>query len=351
MKHIFIDIEREIALDEDFVLATIVRHAGSSPRSTGTRMIVHKNGSIRGTIGGGLLEAQVCQEAGEAFRTQSSYLRSYQFDAKKAGDMGMICGGQVEVLFQWIASPDEHLQAIYQALGQALENRRPAWLVTRLIPTHTAVKGSVLPLKCAILSDGTIIGRTDADPEALYPVVRGVTGKNPCWLPVDEKEILIEPVQAQGAVIVFGAGHVSQMLAPLASWVGFNTIILDDRPEFANRERFPSADQVLAPASISEAVKTMEIGPESYLVIVTRGHKDDMSVLAEALRTDAGYIGMIGSQRKRELIYQALLADGFSSADLQRVRSPIGLAIGAETPEEIAISILAELIRVRAGLV
>ena len=131
--------------------------------------------------------------------------------------------------------------------------------------------------------------------------------------------------------------------------VGFQTVVLDDRQEFANRERFETADEVIVPSSFERAIDDLEINEQSYLVLVTRGHAHDKTLLRQALGTKAGYIGMIGSRRKRDAVYEALRKEGISPGEFDRVFSPIGLEIGAETPEEIAVSIVAELIRVRAA--
>jgi len=149
-------------------------------------------------------------------------------------------------------------------------------------------------------------------------------------------------------VYLFGAGHVSRPVAELAAMVDFRTIVLDDREEFANNERFPKADQIVVLPSYDDVFAGLEIGGDSYLVIVTRGHLHDKTVLEQSLRTDAGYVGMIGSRRKQRLVYDELLGKGFCEDDLNRVHNPIGLDIAAETPEEIAVSIVAELIAARA---
>ena len=130
--------------------------------------------------------------------------------------------------------------------------------------------------------------------------------------------------------------------------MGFKTVVLDDRPAFANREVFDSADRIILLDTFEHALQAVELDSQSYVVIVTRGHVHDKTVLAQALRTPAGYIGMIGSRRKRDTIYQALRDEGFTAQDVGRVYSPIGLGIGGETPEEIAVSIVAEMIKVRA---
>jgi xanthine dehydrogenase accessory factor len=146
----------------------------------------------------------------------------------------------------------------------------------------------------------------------------------------------------------FGGGHVAVPTAHLAALVGFRLVVIDDRPDYANKERFPEADKVLVIKDFSRAFDGLEIDRDSYIVIVTRGHQYDRAVLEQALKTNAGYIGMISSRRKREAIYEYLMAHGVSKGQLEQVHSPIGIDIGGETPEEIAVSIAAELIKVRS---
>ncbi|CAG1772542.1 partial putative xanthine dehydrogenase subunit A, partial [uncultured bacterium] len=160
--------------------------------------------------------------------------------------------------------------------------------------------------------------------------------------------MLIDPVLPLETVFLFGAGHVAQPTARLAAFVGFRVRVVDDRAEFAEARRFPEAEEVLVATDFDSALKGLNIGRGAFIVIVTRGHLHDKTVLMQALRTEAAYIGMIGSRRKRDHIFNALLKQGFTEGDLQRVHSPIGLDIGAETPEEIALSIVAEMVRARA---
>ncbi len=164
-------------------------------------------------------------------------------------------------------------------------------------------------------------------------------------------EIFVEPILPQPTLYIFGAGHVSMALAQAAHTAGFAIGVIDDRESFANAQRFPMAREIYA--SYEEAFERLQPNPSSYLVVVTRGHKDDMRVLAWAVGTPARYIGMIGSKRKVLSVYKALEKEGIPAEKFARVHAPVGLEIGALTPEEIAISIAAELIAVRrsaAGL-
>jgi xanthine dehydrogenase accessory factor len=227
----------------------------------------------------------------------------------------------------------------------ALELGQSAWLMTEIPDGETTRNGLV---QCLSHSDGTRVctGEDDNLP-ILSPLAQS---REPQVVTQGASRFLVEPLCHEGVVFIFGAGHISQQLALLTRLVGFRTVVLDDRTEFANRERFASADDVVVLPTFDRAMAGLPITENSYLVLVTRGHAHDKTLLGEALTTRAGYIGMIGSRRKRDAVYQELQREGFTEKAFERVYSPIGLSIAAETPEEIAVSITAELIAVRAGL-
>jgi xanthine dehydrogenase accessory factor len=158
---------------------------------------------------------------------------------------------------------------------------------------------------------------------------------------------MVDRIRKMKTIYCFGAGHVALPTAHLAALVGFRVVILDDRKEYANPDRFPEANKTLILNDYNRAMDGLDIDEDSFIVIVTRGHKYDREVLEQALKTSAGYIGMISSRRKRQAIYDALTAEGIKKERLDWVHSPIGIDIGGETPEEIAVSIVAELIKVR----
>jgi xanthine dehydrogenase accessory factor len=340
MQHIFLEAHNCLFAGETIAMAAIIRHAGSSPRSTGARMLVHADGSIAGTVGGGLLEAEAIQHARAALAEGRPRIRRWNFNGPKAGEAGMICGGQVELLIQPLSPENPADRSLYAGLAAGVSTHQKTWLVTHI---EQQAEGSE-----DIQVDQTLIP-IDGGPGAIGAWVAENAPAQPKWVTLEEAAFLVEPVTSLSTAYIFGAGHVSQMLASLTGWVGFRTVVIDNRAEFANPTRFPQADEVLAVETYEQAFKQLEVGPEGYVVIVTRGHADDLKVAVEALRTPAGYIGMIGSRRKRELMYRALLERGFTQADLARIHSPIGTDIGAETPEEIAISIAGEMIKARAG--
>jgi xanthine dehydrogenase accessory factor len=159
-------------------------------------------------------------------------------------------------------------------------------------------------------------------------------------------EILVEPIHSEPTVYIFGAGHISQQLGPLAKRVQFKVVVIDDREMFANRERFPEADEVIV-SEFEKCFDRLTIDESSYVVIVTRGHLYDGFVLEQAIKTNARYIGMIGSKRKIWTLYESLIKKGIPKETLEKVHAPIGIDINSETPEEIAVSIVAELVKVR----
>jgi xanthine dehydrogenase accessory factor len=165
-----------------------------------------------------------------------------------------------------------------------------------------------------------------------------------------EKSVVIDPLPKSGTVVLVGGGHVSMEVAKLASYVDFDVVVCDDREEFSNIARFPMARSASVTKDFENLFQTLGQEEDNYLLIMTRGHSYDREALAQALKTPARYIGMIGSRSKRNITYSNLRDRGFTDADFARVHCPIGFSIGSETPKEIAVSIIAELIAARAGV-
>ena len=330
---------------EHCILATILRHEGSTPRTAGTKMIVRENGKIIGTIGGGLVEAEVIEAATEIFASRQARIKKFDLTGAHVASMDMVCGGNLEILVECVEANPENV-ALFQMFVSSLNGRERTYLVADLgdgtLPHFSLAR-------CLIHENGERFGDFDPPP-SLITRLRGRTDRNrlPVVLEQDNRRYLIEPSFTLGEVYLFGAGHVSQQVASLAARVDFRIVVLDDRSEFANRERFPEAHDIRVVDSFAQSFEGLNIDGDSYLVIVTRGHAHDKTVLEQALRTDARYVGMIGSRKKRDHIFSRLKDEGFTSEDLDRVHAPIGMEILAETPEEIGISIVGELIKARA---
>ena len=328
------------------VLATLVSAAGSTPRDAGAGMLVLPDGSIVGTIGGGLIEARVTAQAVEALWEKRSALRSFNLSAQPGGE-GMLCGGRAEVLLQFLDGATDDSAKVFRALAEAAKSSAAA---ARLSVIDE--RGGAFAVSTCLLTDGKVVAGAFPEVDEAGRLLRGAAAARRIELqtPTAGLRIYVEPFRPAVTALIFGAGHVSLALAPVCRAVGFHTVVLDDREEYASKERFPQADQVLAVESFERACEWETLEADDFVLIITRGHAHDLTVLRKALRTRAGYLGMIGSIRKREVLFAGLKAEGFTDDDLKRVHSPIGLAIGAEGPEEIAVSITAELIRERAAL-
>jgi len=330
----------------DFVLATILEVKGSSPRHTGTRFLVRKDRVIVGTIGGGLFEADVQNFATSALEKGVSQRVFFSFKGKDAHSDEMICGGDAEVLVEYVRVNDKTREKIFRRLLHITRERRSAYLFTDLaIPLNG--QGSVNHL--LVEDQGTRTGGFPGDDLAvgIMPEPRLLKPSQVLEIPGSDHPVFLEWIRPAGTAYIFGAGHVGECVAHLAAYVNFRVVILDDRSDFASPERIPDADQVVVLDSFRTAFQNLNTDEDSYLVVVTRGHAHDKTVLEQALRTNVAYIGMIGSRRKSRLILEALLQEGFSREDLQRVHAPIGLPIGGETPQEIAVSIVAEMVQIR----
>jgi xanthine dehydrogenase accessory factor len=299
------------------------------------------DGAFVGTIGGGRIEADVMDIARQMLGKPGAVVRSFDLTSEIADAMDMICGGKMEILVESIL-PDNTSRMFFTRLLQNLDQHQKGCIITEIQSTASDIPG----IRHAFLfRDGTVIG--DGDMQTVVGTLPERLNA-PLWIESPDRRFYIEPVMAAGTVSLFGAGHVSLHTAALAKSVGFDVVVLDDRAEFANRHRFPEADEVRVLDSFDQAMEGLFVHADSYLVILTRGHLHDKTVLQQALKTPAGYIGMIGSRKKRDAIYRALENEGFSADDFARVHCPIGLSIGAQTPEEIAVSIVAELIHARS---
>ena len=320
------------------VLATPLTYRGSVPLTQSSRLLYRDDGSLQGTIGGGALEARVLDVAPQAMNEDQARVLDFDLSQDEAARTGMICGGRCSVLLEPVR-PGRNEEA-FAAAARAEAQGRPVALITLLSPED-------FPKKLACTLEEGLVGSTgDADlDEALGWAAQAALAEGTSR-PIEDPAAHVDVILPQPPAFIFGAGHISLILAHLADLVGFRVVVTDDRQEFANRPRFPTAHQVLV-ATVEAAFDSLGIGKDGYVVAVTRGHAMDEDVVAGALRTEARYIGMIGSRRKVAAVMGRLRERGFSEQDLARVHAPIGLDINADTVEEIAVSILAQLIAVR----
>jgi len=324
------------------ILAKTIRRSGSTPRDVGSMCIITETGELFGTVGGGLLEYQVQTRAKELLKEKLSCLYPFRLTGRGAAEAGMICGGEVDLYLDPLFPENQETLALFQALVAEMTANRTVRLVTRIQDKVPALETGTRML---IKEDGTVMG----DMAGLAPEDLPDMGKASFELVSPDPKapgFFVEKIRLNPRVFLFGAGHVSVFVAQLARLVGFDLTVIDDRPEFANAERFPEADDLIV-SDFRQVFDTLDISRNAYILIITRGHLHDKTVLEKALATPAAYIGMIGSVRKRNLIYRDLMDEGIPKERLDSVYSPVGLDIHAETPEEIAVSIVAELIKAR----
>ena len=321
----------------------IIRRAGSAPRAVGSQCIILEDGSLLGTIGGGLLEHRVLERAKDVFRQGKSVVLPLYLTSKDVAASEMICGGNVEVYLDPLFPENRHSTDLFRLIREMIEGGRHGTLLSRIVDGMPALDSKD---KMLLEEGDVILGEIDGLMDEAGRLCRFT---RPRLVEISELDmsVFVEPVEDDPILFLFGAGHVSTFVAPLAKMVGFRVVVMDDRPDFANTERFPDADEIHI-VEFPKAFEGITVTGSSYLTIMTRGHTHDRIVLEAALRTEPAYIGMIGSRKKWALIEQSLREQGFSEEKVREIHSPIGIRIGGESPEEIAVSIVAELIQTRA---
>jgi xanthine dehydrogenase accessory factor len=336
---------KQLEHDLPLVLVSMVSLQGSTPRHGGTKMVVGADGKSYGTIGGSLLEASAIKESRTVLASAQSKMMYYELTGKDAGDAGMICGGKVTLLLDYVPATKENKE-FFKCWYDAVRRGNDFYLLTHLKGADNVVE---ILGHSILYRDGQVIGNNLLEKdeiESLRTELHNISSI--AVVSIRDTRVVIDAIRKLKTLYCFGAGHVALPTAHLAALVGFRVVVVDDRSDFANSERFPDACRICVVEDFNHAMSELEIDSDSFIVIVTRGHQYDRAVLEQALKTSAGYIGMISSRRKREAIYTALMSQGVETEKLDEVHSPIGIDIGGETPEEIAVSIVAELIKVRS---
>jgi xanthine dehydrogenase accessory factor len=350
-------------------LATLVSTRGTTPRKEGAKMVVDDRGSVLGSVTiGGCVDAQVIQESTGVLETMRPRLLELDLGDEEAWEIGLTCGGTIEVFVEPLALDREDDEAAHlwdRLRAHASAGGRGA-LVTALGDSD-AVDGdghaasdsarSADPAdrgasgKLLVLDDGTsegTLGNPTVDGEFGAEARDAMTDGTSRVVSRAGVRAFIDVVAPPALLLVVGAGHVAMPLTSLARVLGYRTVVIDGRPRFATAERFPQVDE-LRIGIPSDLVKGYRLVRSAALVLVAHDYKYDIPVLHHALGTDVGYIGMLGSSRRGATILRLLAEDGVSEDALARVRVPIGLDIGARTAPEIALAVLAEIQQARSG--
>jgi xanthine dehydrogenase accessory factor len=349
MEDIYSEIVKALEKKEKVALATLITRVGSAPRAVGAKYLIKGDGTSLGSIGGGCVEAEVWQKAQKVIEGAEGEILHFDLTSEQLAEGGLICGGNVDIFLEPLK---EDFLNVYQEVSRIKQKGSSAILATLVSVNGDFPKGegSKALIKTSGEKVGSLLGGVELEKKILTEGEALLREKRPKVLVFRhedrEMEVLLEPVFSEPTIYIFGGGHISEQLAPLAKKVFFKVVVVDDREMFANRERFPEADEVIV-SEFEKCFDRLHIDDSSYIIIVTRGHLYDGFVLEQAVMTNARYIGMIGSKKKIKTLYEILVKKGVSKETLNRVHAPIGLDINSETPEEIAVSIVAELIKVR----
>jgi len=332
MRKLLAELLDSLAAGRPLVYCRLVETRGSTPQKAGAMMLVYPDGSQAGTLGGGCVEAEVKRRALAALDRRRAEIIAFQLDSDYGWDDGLICGGQRDELAYFRSLHELVLQGTGAIEAVVYDAER-----------------SGLPSPACYLfdADGSLRGRSLESPPCGGDVPAAVAAELPS---LDARPrasaahgVAYLPVLPRCRLLIVGGGHVGQAVGKGAAELDFDVWVVDDRAEYASRERFPRAERLIV-GPIGPTLKSLEITPDTYAIIVTRGHNHDEEALCLLAERGARYVGLIGSRRKIKLIFDDLEAEGISREALARVHAPLGIDIGSQTVPEIAISILAELI-------
>jgi len=337
-------------------VATVTASRGSTPREVGAKMLVVGEGQIVGTVGGGCGEAQVLWDAVRCLSEARPMMSIVDLTGEITEESPTNCGGIMDVFIDPMLPSDTARAGLSSArvaeiLTQAMDAHEPVILAT-LVGSPDPVRFP-MGIRAAVWSSRQEgIERLPAGPVILASATQAMAEHRSrrISVPIEgsggDASVFLEVVALPEELVIVGAGHIAVPLARMAKILDFRVTVVDDRSAFANPARFPDADRVIA-ADIEKTLADLRVGPRTYLVLVTRGHALDQAALMQVIHQPAAYIGMIGSQRRVRAVFTHLRGMGVAEEHIQRLYAPIGLSIGAETPAEIAASILAELVAVR----
>ena len=348
MKNIYLQILDKQPDFTPLALATITGTEGSTPQKPGSSALFGAAGLLSGTVGGGILEAKVQEIAQQAIISKKSGLYHFKLDNDISQQEEAICGGRINILVD--AAISDHL-SVFRKAKKSVEDRIPGVMVTRVIRLHNN--------EVSIHRSWVTRDENPALPANhllhLEPVIKSILEDS---ISRDYREIkfsdkqrdvvyFLEPVLPLPQLVIAGAGHIGKALAHLGNLLEFEVMVIDERADYANRENIPDADHLVVD-DIGRAVQSLKKTAATYIVIVTRGHKNDADALRSCIGSGASYVGMIGSKKKVALMRKNFLEEGWATPEQWNlVYAPIGLDIHSETVQEIAVSIAAQLIGVR----
>lgn len=318
----------------------LVETRGSTPQKAGAAMLVFADGSQAGTLGGGCVEAEVKRRALEALERGRAEIATFQLDSDYGWDDGLICGGRMLVLVEPLTA--SQTAGYFRTYHQLVVEGRG---LVEAVVFDGEKSGLAAPACYLFDAQNRLVGHdlAAAGPEPPPAISADIPSLAERPKPTAARGVAWLPILARCRLLIVGGGHIGQALGNLAPEVDFDVWVVDDRAEYVSRERFPRAERLIH-GEIGPTLDRLEITPDTYCTIVTRGHNHDEEALFHLVSRGARYVGLIGSRRKIKLIFDDLESEGISPEALSKVYAPLGIDIGSRTVPEIAVSILAELI-------
>jgi xanthine dehydrogenase accessory factor len=350
MKNLYLRLVDELRGKSGLVVATVTNTQGSTPQKPGSSALFSDKGLICGTIGGGVVEGRVQKAAAEAIMSGKSSHITYNLYNDISDTEEAICGGKITVLID--ANPKSSIK-IFNQLSESINKRIPGVLIT-MVTYHDE---SMVLIKRYWMSAESMPSIPKEFLDKISPVVQEQIASGNIYdyrevrLSMADEEpsalFLLEPVFPPDHLVIAGAGHIGKALSHLGSILDFEVTVIDNRPEYANNENIPYADHIIV-KDIGTAIRELKKTGDTYVVIVTRGHKDDAEALKPCIGASLAYTGMIGSRKKIAAIKEDFLMKGLATSDQWgKIYAPVGIDIGSQTVEEIAVSIAAQLVKVR----
>lgn len=332
-----------LKLRRRFAVATVLACEGSTPVRPGAKAVIGRRGVIAGTVGGGLAEAEAQRRAVSAIRSGHAIVLEVDLSGVGQDEGSAVCGGRMRVLVDPTAGP---FQDVYAQAAATLQRREyGVWLTTLRGGDSPEINAKWVEAR----SFDSYTGFPSADEirQCVGPAAARLFAAPRSSCTAEEVHVFVEPWIPKPQLIIVGGGHVGQAVAAQAQLVGFEIVVIDERPEFTEPRLFPAGTRTLC-GPLGEALSKLTRDPDSYVVIVTPNSQQDAAALAAVFEQEAAYVGLIGSRRKIELLRRTLVESGaVTEEEFARVHAPIGLEIGAVTVPEIATSIVAQLIAVR----
>ncbi len=346
---VYVRMAARRAAGQRFAVATVVRTAGSTPQVAGATLVLGDGDPLRaavGTLGGGCVEADAIETAQAILQSGGHSLRAYELTEDLAWNTGLVCGGTMWILVQ---RDDEALTFdgvdVLPDLARAAAGDAPMAIVTRLGKQEGSL---TLQGRIAVRADGSRLGtfgEASADDRATAEAMAQLPHGTPRTVKSQDEDLLIEAIASRPRVVIAGGGHVALAIARQAAMLDFDVTIVEDRPEFADPARFP--DATILEGDVPGTIGSIDYSWNSFIVVATRGHKLDAECMVAAVRTQARYIGLLGSRRKTVLVNEMLRAEGVSEERLNVIHAPVGLDLGGRTPAEIALSVMSQITAIR----